>query len=103
MDSKRSFKTVSHKDLLTINNKNVFWVQNGSNQTQTIKDERRNFSWRRGVEDDKLDISKLLNVPPGLEEIAANMEHIFSLKINTRNILLCKSDNQIIKPKTQCT
>ena len=37
MDSKRrSFKFVSHKDLLTINNKES--VQNGSNQTQTIKD-----------------------------------------------------------------
>ena len=39
---RRSFKTVNHKDLLTIkNHENMFyWVQIGSNQTQTIKGER---------------------------------------------------------------
>ena len=77
MDSKRSFKFVSHKDLLTINkNENVLF---GSKVDQTKHKPLR-----------KRDFLTFFATNCGL-----HLEHIF-FYINTRNrILLCKSNNKV--------
>ena len=86
MDSKRrSFKALSHKDLLTINNnESVFF---GSKMDKTKHKPSRATDFFRFF----------------ARNYSLHLEHIFKKKkINTRNrILLCKSNNQIIKSKTQ--
>ena len=68
-----SFETVSHNHLLTISfNKSIFfWVQNGSNQTQTIKNERN---------------------------CELHLEHSF-LQITRSRTLLCISNIQVLNTK----
>ena len=87
MDSKRFFKTVGHKDLLTISNNELvcFGFKMGQIKHKPLK--TRSFL-------------RLF-----VRNCSLHLEHIFFLKreINVRNrILLCKSNNQIIESKTLC-
>ena len=58
---------------------------------------KSNFCWRRGVEDDKLDISKLLNVPPGSNNIKTKKDDLDVGKLKTVPLHLKKLSDAVSK------